>query len=107
MLHNNGHLHTAAHTSESLCQLKSGIMKHPLYSPDSAPDSHLFGPLTGSLRGSHFASNQDVKEAVHAWLVTQKYFFSKGTQKLVDCWSKCVEKDENNIEKLCYCTCSL
>jgi hypothetical protein len=51
------------------------------------------------LRGSHFASNQVVKEAVHAWLITQtKTFFSKGTQKLVDCWSVCVEKDEN-IEK--------
>jgi hypothetical protein len=84
------------------------MMKHPLYSPDPAPGYHLFGSLIGSLSGSHFASDQEVKEAVHAWLVTQtKIIFSKGTQKLVDCWSKCVEKDENNMEKLCYRTRSL
>jgi hypothetical protein len=35
--------------------------------------------------------------------LNQKYFFSEGMQKLVDLWTKCVEKDGDYIEKLYYC----
>jgi hypothetical protein len=77
------------------------VLKHPPYSPELAPsDYHLFCPLKNALRGRHFASYQEVKEAVHVWLVTEpKTFFSKGIQKLVDCWTKFVEKDWDYIEK--------
>jgi hypothetical protein len=35
-----------------------------------------------------------MKEAVHAWLVTQsKLFFSEGIHKLVGRWTKCVKND--------------
>ena len=38
--------HTAAHTLETLKQLKWEAMEHPPYSPDLATsDFHLFGPL--------------------------------------------------------------
>jgi hypothetical protein len=48
------------------------VLEHPPDSPDLAPsDYHLFGPLKDALRGRHFASDEDVKEVVHAWLVAQ------------------------------------
>jgi hypothetical protein len=37
----------------------------------SCPNCHLSGPFSFALRCSHFSSDQELKEAVHAWLVTQ------------------------------------
>jgi hypothetical protein len=54
----------------------------------------LFGPLRDALRIYHFASDQEVKKAVLALLVTHQPFFG-GVKKLVDCWAKCVETDGN------------
>jgi len=46
LLHDNAHPHTAAHTLETLKQLKWEAMEHPPYSPDVAPsDLHVFRPL--------------------------------------------------------------
>jgi hypothetical protein len=61
----------------------------------------LFGPLKGTLRGHHFASDQEFKEVVHAWLFTQPktFFFSEGIQKLVSRWTKCVAKEGDYVEK--------
>jgi hypothetical protein len=60
----------------------------------------LFGPLKEALRGRRFASDQEVKEAVHAWLAAQpKTFFSEGNRKLVQRWTKCVEKQGDYVEK--------
>ena len=77
LLYDNAHPHTATHTVEALQQLNFEVLEHPPYSPDLTPsDFHLFGPLKDALRGRHFASDQQVKEAVHVWLVTQpKIFF--------------------------------
>ena len=48
-----------------------------------------------ALRGHHFASDQEVKESVHAWCATQpKTLFSHGIQKLVHFWTTCIEKQE-------------
>ena len=45
-----------------------------------------------------------VKEAAHAWLAAQPktFFFSEGVKKLVQQWKKCVEKQRDYVEKLCY-----
>jgi len=52
LLHNNARPHTAAHTLETLKQLKWEAMEHPAYSSDLAPsDFHLFRPLKNALRG--------------------------------------------------------
>jgi hypothetical protein len=60
----------------------------------------LFGPLKDALRGCHFASDQELKEVVHVWLVTQqKTFFSEGIQKLVSHCTKCVAKEGDYVEK--------
>jgi hypothetical protein len=40
------------------------------------------------------------REAVHKWLRDQpKIFFVEGIRKLVDRWSKCIEKEGDYIEK--------
>jgi hypothetical protein len=96
MLHYYAHLHTANHTIESLSQLLFEVLNPNL----AHPDCRLFALLRDALRGRHFASDLEVKEAVHVWLATQpKIFFSEGIQKLVDHWTMCVEKDGDCIEK--------
>ena len=72
LLHDNARTHNAAHTAESLRKLKFEVMPHPPYSPDLATsDYHLFGPLKEALRSHRFTLDQEVKEAVHAWLAAQ------------------------------------
>jgi hypothetical protein len=60
----------------------------------------LFGPLKKALRGCRFTIDQEGKEAVHAWHAAQpKTFFSEGIRKLVQQWTKCVEKQGDYVEK--------
>jgi hypothetical protein len=63
----------------------------------------LFGPLKEALRGRRLTADQQVKEAVHAWLVAQPKtffsFFSEGIRKLVQRWTKCVEQQGDYVEK--------
>jgi hypothetical protein len=75
------HDNARQHTAETLCHLNFEVLEHPPYSPDLAPlDYHLFDPLKDTLRGCYFASDQEVIEVVHAWLITQpKKFVSEGT----------------------------
>jgi len=48
-------------------------------------------------------SDKELKEVVHAWLAAQpNMFFSQGIKKLVQRWKKCIEKQGNYVEKLCY-----
>ena len=84
LLHDNARPHTAAHTVETLQKLKFEVLAHPPYSPYLAcSDSHLFGPLKAALRGRRFTSEQELKEAVRAWLAAQpKTLLSEGIKKL-------------------------
>jgi hypothetical protein len=52
------------------------VLKNPLHSPHLAP-SHccLPGQLKDTLRNHHFSTNQEVKEAMYAWLVIQPKMF--------------------------------
>ena len=76
LLHDGARPHTGAHTSETHRKLKFEVMAHPPYSPDLAPsDYHLIGTLKEALKGRRFTSEQEVKEAVHAWLVAQPKTF--------------------------------
>ena len=94
LLHNNVRLHTAAHTVDTLRALKFEVLKHPPYSPTSAPwDFHLFGPMNEHLRGQKFSDDNEVMEAVQSWLKAMpKSFYLEGIRKLVDRWTKCVAK---------------
>jgi hypothetical protein len=95
LLHDNAHPHTAAYTAEILWKLKFDVMAHPPYSPDLTPsDYHLFGQLREA-----FTSGQEVKEAVLAWFAAQpKTFFSEGIRKLVQQWTKRIEKQGTMLE---------
>lgn len=46
--------------------------------------------------------NQQVKERVHAWLVSQPKTLR--LYRLVAQWTECVENKHDYVEKLCYCT---
>ena len=85
LLHDNIRPHTAAHTAETLRKVKIEVWVHSPYSSDLASsDYHLLGPLKKALRDRRFTSDQEVKEAVHAWLAAQpKTSFSEGIRNLV------------------------
>jgi len=101
--HDSTHPHTAAHTVETLQKLKFEVLAQPPYSPDLAPsDYHLFGPLKEALRGRWFTSDEELKEALLAWLAAQpKTSFSEGIKNLVQWWKKCIEKQGDYVEKWC------
>jgi len=101
LLHDNARPHTAAHTLETLKQLKWQTMEHPAYSPNLAPsDFHLFGPLKEALSGRWFSCDDDVKAAVHQWPRAQpKTFFADGIKKLVGRWERYIAKQGDYIEK--------
>jgi hypothetical protein len=45
-------------------------------------------------------ANEEEIQAVHKWLRDQpKTFFVKGIRKLVDRWTKCIEKEGDYVEK--------
>jgi hypothetical protein len=51
------------------------------------------------LRGQHFTIDEEVKEAMYAWLVAQpKTFFVRAYRSLY-CWTKHVEKCGDCVEK--------
>jgi len=91
----------ASHTVETINHLGFEVLEHPAYSPDLAPsDYDLFGPLKNALRGCRFSTDKDVWEVVHKWLRDQpKTFFLEGIRKLVDHWTKRIEKEGDYVEK--------
>ena len=101
LLHDNARPHTASQTVETINHLGFEVLEQPAYSPDLAPsDYHLFGPLKNALRGRRFSTDKEVREVVHKWLRDQpKTFFLEGIHKLVDRWTKCIEKERNYVEK--------
>jgi len=99
--HDNARPHTAAATVETVQQLSFELLHHPPYSPDLAPSEyHIFGPLKEALRGRSFTSDEEVKVAVHTWLLEQpKSFFSAGIQKLVERYNKCIVLQGDCVEQ--------
>jgi len=65
--------------------LKFEVLSHPPYSPDLAPsDFHLFPHLKTDLKGIHFTSGDEVKQAVTSWIKQRTpEFFIDGMRKLV------------------------
>ena len=82
-------------------QLGFEILQHPPYSPDLVPSNYnIFGSLKEALRSRRFTSDEEVKEAVHAWLQEyHKSFFSAGIQKLVERYNKCIVLQGDYVEK--------
>jgi len=81
--------------------LKFEVLSHPPYSPDLVPsDFHFFPDLKRDLNGTHFASDDEVKQAVRSWIKQRTpEFFIDSMRKLVLCWEKCIERQGNCVEK--------
>ena len=86
---------------QMLEELKFEVWQHPAYSPDLSPcDYFLFGPMKDELRGKHFPNDEAVKKVVQDFLMHKtKTFFLQAIQKLVERWTKCIEKDGDYTEK--------
>lgn len=101
LLHDNAPIHTCRITTSKIQQFAFELLQHPPYSPDLAPsDFILFRELKKKLRGRHFHSSLELKEAVmdfHSGL--SENFFKKAFEELVSRWQKCVEQQGSYIEK--------
>jgi hypothetical protein len=52
----------------------------------------MFGPPTDAFRGRRFASDGEVKSAVHTWLRSQpRIFLADGMRRLLNRYTMCVE----------------
>ena len=101
LLHDNARPHTARATIDALETLKFEVLSHPPYSPDLAPsDFHFFPHLKRDLKGTHFTSDDEVKQAVTSWIKQRTpEFFIDGMRKLVLRWEKCIERQGDYVEK--------
>ena len=69
LLHDNARPYTACATIDALETLKFEVLFHPAYSPDFAPsDFHFFPHLKRDLKGTHFTSDDEVKQSVTLWI---------------------------------------
>jgi transposase len=93
--------HTARATIDALETLKFEVLSHPSYSPDLAPsDFHFFPHLKRDLKGTHFTSDDEVKQAVTSCIKQRTpEFFIDGMRKLVLRWGKCIERQGDYDEK--------
>jgi transposase len=65
LVRDNARPHTARATIEALETLRFEVLSHLPYSPDLAPsDFHFFPHLKRDLKGIHFTSDDEVKQAV-------------------------------------------
>jgi transposase len=93
LVRDNARPHTARATIEALETLKFVVLSHPPYSHDLAPSDFRFFPhLKRDLKGTHFTSDDEVKQAVTSWIKQRTPdFFIDGMRKLVLSWEKCIE----------------
>ena len=77
------------------------VLSYPPYSPDLAPSHfHFFPHLKRDLKGTHFISDDEVKQAVTSWIKQRTpEFFIDGMRELVLRWEKCIERQGDYIEK--------
>jgi hypothetical protein len=101
LLHANARPHTARATINALETLKSEVLSHLPYSPDLVPsDFHFFPHLKRDLKGTHFTSDDEVKQAVTSWIKQRTpEFFIDSMRTLVLCWEKCIEQQGKYVEK--------
>ena len=69
--------------------------------PDLATsDFHFFPHLKRDLKGTHFTSDDEVKQAVTLWIKQRTpEFFTDGMHKLALRWEKCIERLGDYVEK--------
>jgi transposase len=92
LLRDNARPHTAHATIDVLETLKFELLSHPPYSPDLVPsDFHFYPHLKRGLKGTHFTSDNEVKQAVTSWIKKTHEFFIDSMRKLVLSWEKFIE----------------
>jgi histone-lysine N-methyltransferase SETMAR len=101
LVRDNATPHTAPATIEALETLKFEVLSQPPYSPDLAPSHfHSFPHLKRDLKGTHFTSDDEVKQAVASWIKQRTpEFFIDGMGTLVLRWEKCIERQGDYVEK--------
>ena len=101
LVRDNARPHTARATIEALETLKFEVLSHLPYSPDLAPsDFHSFPHLKRDLKGTHFTSDDKVKQVAASWIKQRTpEFFIDSTRKLVLRWEKCIERQGDYVEK--------
>ena len=101
LLHDNARPHNTRATIDALEPLKFEVLYHPPYSPDLAPsDFHFFPHLKRVLKGTHFTSDDEVKQVVTSWIKQRtREFIIDGMRKLVLRWEKCIERQGDYVEK--------
>jgi hypothetical protein len=63
-------------------------------------DFYFFPHLKRDLSGTHFTSDDEVKQAVTSWSKQRTpEFFIDGMLKLVLGWEKCTERQRDSVEK--------
>ena len=93
LLHDNARPHVSRVTQSVLAKFKWEQFEHPPYSPDMSPcDFHLFGPLKKHLKGKRFHSDDELKDTVEDWLLSQPQdFWEQGIFRLVKQWDSCAQ----------------
>ena len=101
LLHENARPHTARATIDALETLKFEVLSLPPYRPHLAPSGfHFFPHFNRNLKGTHFTSDDEVKQAVTSWIKQRTpEFFIEGMRKLVLRWEKCTERQGDYVEK--------
>lgn len=99
--HDNARPHTSRATAEALARLKFETIPHPPYSPDLAPcDFYLFPNLKRDLKGIHFTTDDEVKDAVKSWIKERpSEFLVNGMRQLVHRWETCIAVNGDYVEK--------
>ena len=90
--HDNAPSHTLFVVQQFLAEKSIPVITQSSYSPDFAPsDFWLFPTLKMSLKGTRFATMEDIKSNVTAELRRiPKEAFHRCFQQWLDRWSKCV-----------------
>ncbi|GFR74843.1 histone-lysine N-methyltransferase SETMAR [Elysia marginata] len=99
--HDNARPHTSLETRTALDRLGLRTLPHPPYSPDLAPsDFFLFPKLKNYLKGNHYETDEDVKNAVLSWCRDKTAdFFADSIQQVARRWRLCFERDGDYVEK--------
>jgi histone-lysine N-methyltransferase SETMAR len=100
-LHDNAPIHTSVVSTSKIESCGLELLRHPPYSPDLAPsDFYMFNHLKKSLRGQHFASKEDLRDAVMEFFTEKSPdFFKIAFLDLADRWKKCVDVKGDYFEK--------
>ena len=96
----NAPVHKSILVTDYLTQMGIKTVPHPPYSPDLAPcDFWLFPKLKENLRGNHYSTIEDMKEAVTRVLNTlTQEDFQGAFQKLLERYNKCIDVGGEYLE---------